>query len=303
MNHIFHIGYPKTASIWLQYNFFPYIKNATYVDPKKTFDTFITPNPFDFDPQTLQAEYQDESNHLIFSNHAFIGTNYNFGLNGFLTHVYANRIKTVFSDAKVIVFIRNQTDIIASAYLQYIKEGGTYGIRKYLYHNNFPNITGYTLFSLKHFEYNKVLGHYAELFGRENIFPILYEAFATDPVNVLNQLCDQLDIEFEPGEIDFSRRNVALRRGLLPLARFSNHFSAKNMLNKYYLVHIPGKHEVVKKVLNRMNRFALFGPHLEARHILKQPLEEEIKDHYRSHNRELKELFPDLALESFNYPL
>ena len=133
MKPIFHIGYPKTATSWLQKNFFPKIENATYISRHETFETFVQPNHFDFDADQIREKYSLNNKDLkIFSLEGFIGTTHNFGLNGYLTTEHAFRIHRVFPEARIILFIRKQPDIIASSYIQYIKGGGTYSLKKFL---------------------------------------------------------------------------------------------------------------------------------------------------------------------------
>jgi len=196
MKSIFHIGYPKTATSWLQKNFFPNIQNASYVSRHETFETFVQPNHFEFDVEQILKKYSLNNNDLkIFSLEGFVGTTHNFGLNGYLTTEHAFRIHRVFPEARIILFIRKQPDIIASSYIQYIKGGGTYSIKKFLFHQNFQNIAGMPLFNWKYFEYHHVIKLYNELFGSGNVFVFLYEDFAKNGVDFLKRMIAMLQTE------------------------------------------------------------------------------------------------------------
>ena len=48
------------------------------------------------------------------------------GLGGLLSKEVAHRLKESFPDATILVFVRSQPRIIAAAYAQYVKGGGTY---------------------------------------------------------------------------------------------------------------------------------------------------------------------------------
>lgn len=52
---------------------------------------------------------------------------------GALSKEFAERIYSAFPRARIVIVIRNQLDIIAAAYAQYIKQGGTHKPEHFLY--------------------------------------------------------------------------------------------------------------------------------------------------------------------------
>ena len=79
----------------------------------------------------------------------------------------AERIHKVFGKVKVVIVIRNQIDMIDSIYRQYIHLGGVYSFKKFI-RSEGQNITS----KLK---YDKLIGKYIELFGKDNVLILPYE--------------------------------------------------------------------------------------------------------------------------------
>ncbi|UCH15518.1 MAG: hypothetical protein JSV22_06025, partial [Bacteroidales bacterium] len=130
---IIHIGYPKTATSWLQKEFFPRASNLTVANRKHIFRKIIEPYDFIINYDEIRAWInKNYSGKVLFSDHGFTGTNHSFGIRNYLIRENAYRLNKIFPEAKIIIFIRNQPDIIASTYLQYLKAGGTYPVSKFL---------------------------------------------------------------------------------------------------------------------------------------------------------------------------
>jgi hypothetical protein len=99
---------------------------------------------------------------------------------GFLSKEMAHRIQAVFPDARVVIFVRSQPEMIAACYQQYVRGGGTYPVRRYLWpldHLRGAAAQPYKIprFSFDHFDYERLVAHYIELFGRERVHVFAYE--------------------------------------------------------------------------------------------------------------------------------
>ena len=53
MGPIFHVGYPKTATRWLQESLFPCIKDAMIVSKEDIFEYIIKPDSLSFNPDSV----------------------------------------------------------------------------------------------------------------------------------------------------------------------------------------------------------------------------------------------------------
>ena len=176
-----HIGYPKTGTTWLQQRFFSSINDVKYYGIKDKREDirndFILPNRFLFNSQTIRERYfpvQQET--MIISHEALVsGEIHSYGLNGVFSYDLCGRLYSVFPKAKIIIFIRNQPDIIASYYNQYIRGGGNKNVNKYLYQKSFEGVKKNFFFSYDFFRYDLLISHYKEKFGEDNVYVFLYE--------------------------------------------------------------------------------------------------------------------------------
>jgi len=304
MNTIFHIGYPKTASRWFLEKFFPQIKNYTLIPPHEISQYFLRPYAFEFDKKEVYNQFSRANTpNMIFSNHGFIGTTHSFGLNGYLTKLHAERIKQVYPNAKIIITIRRQPEIIVSSYLQYIKGGGTNSTKQYLYHKDFRGINGFSQFAFQHFEYHHVLDYYQELFGKESVHVIVYEEFADNPRMVLEDLRDKFQFDVNLDDISFQRTNLSYRIGTRNLALIVNRFTRKKMINKYYFFHLPGLHGYSRILLKKLNTYKIFGPSIKPANVLGKSNLDYINQYYTKSNRILTEKFDLKQIEKYNYPV
>lgn len=190
--YFFHIGLPKSATSYLQKNFFP-VLNLTYLgkhydskidkrdnnkDFEKLFRALFYKQPF----QVTEEEYNKIKNlighnkKILYSNEVMVGSytiNFNNG------YQIAHHIKNGFPNSKIIYVIRKQDDFIESLYRQAIRNGYSHSIKKFLNYkkgsfriNNYENDGQIDLFSL---DYYKQLTFYTNIFGKENLLVLPYE--------------------------------------------------------------------------------------------------------------------------------
>ena len=134
MSTIIHIGYPKTASTWFQKSLFPAVENYALVGKTIIEEQLLKPGAFSFDPDECRNFFATRFKEpILISDERFLGS-FNLGWNnGAYARELSERLNQVFPEATILMVIRNQADIIASAYAQYIKDGGTISIKRYLY--------------------------------------------------------------------------------------------------------------------------------------------------------------------------
>lgn len=301
---VFHIGYPKTATSWLQSSFLPKVKNANYIPRGETARAFVQCSHWEFNPHAVREKFANYSDkRMIFSLEGFVGTTHNFGLNGYLTVEHAHRIKETYPEATIILFIRKQTEIIASSYAQYIKGGGTHGIRKFLHHQSLRNLGGLMLFNWQYFEYHHVIKLYSDLFGKENVHVFLFEDFMQNRQEFIKSFSSSLKLEVDLDSISLFKVNPGYRRIIKWIALITNRFTERKMPNKYYMIHIPGWFRFSKQILLKLNRFRIFGKYLSSRDYLSRKLRREIEDYFRRSNNILVSEFQLEKIREFNYPL
>lgn len=292
---IIHIGYHKTATTWFQKFFYPFLENASYVKVPDTYDLFIQPRSLDFNSKAVRVAIEQKcKNRPILCHEELTGNIHSGGLHGCATKDFANRLKEVFDEAIIVVFVRNQPDMIASCYRQYVKKGGNYSVSKYLFpkvkHNRIP------AFSLGHFEYMKLVRHYQELFGKDNVLVFSYEEFENDAVKFIDNYLKILSLELNKEKLKLLvKANSSYGNTILKLARFINVFTSKDVINKYYILNIPFFYEASGKFLKTLNNIRLIRGSDDTRKILGKRNYEIIHNYYLEHNREfLAQLHIDL---------
>ena len=300
---VIHIGYPKTATSWLQREFFPKVKNISIIPKNEIFNHIIDIQDYTPDVNLVRKHFNSYSGKVIISDHGFIGTNHNFGVRNYLTRENGIRLKNIFPESKIIIFIRNQPDIIASTYIQYLKAGGTYSVAKYLKTKRFLKLNDITFFSFTYFEYHRIIDFYISLFGRQNVFVYIFEEFVANPRNFIENFAQDFGFVYNEKEIDYSIRNKRLRKLLIKLIRVRNIFTEKNVINKYYLFHIPGLLEYTRDLFRYINKFKIFGRYPSSKEILGNKIFQKICAHYKESNKILYEKYKLTDIEKYGYPL
>lgn len=312
---IFHIGYHKTATTWFQNRFYPAVANAVVMPRDQLREILILPRALEFDVQRVHAALAALGNpagnpagdpagrtgRVVFCDEELSGNIHSGGHHGCLTTELARRIHAAAPDAQVVVFLRNQVDMIASVYRQYVRVGGTYGIDRYLHHWGIrPNRA--PLFDLGHFDYHRLVRYYVELFGREQVKVCLFEDFKMDNRGFLAEYARDLQLEVDLDQVDYRPELPAYGDWSLRLARLLNVFSREELPYKYYLLHIPRLHRWGHRVLGSWNQLSLLKRSSPARQFLGARMVAEIETRCGASNAALQAEF-GLGLAERGYPL
>lgn len=292
---LIHIGYPKTATTWFQDNFFPFVKNFRFISWRQANNLFLTTDCFSFNPGAVRMNLLNDSQNLLISSE-FFSTAIISGFNyGYFSYGISHKLKEVFPEATIILFIRRQQSLIPSAYQQYVKNGGTFSFRRWLYSGE--------VFSFEHLLYDNLISHYISLFGQEQVKVYLYEDFKADNHGFLKKFCNELGLELDWAKVVFTPTNPGLRKGCIPLLKLVNYFYKKPVGRKRFVCHIPGMTTVGRGVIKYLNPMPVFGRYLREDDFLKQKDLEYIKNFYAENNQRLSKYFDIDVLRKHGYPL
>jgi len=307
-----HIGYHKTASTWFQRAVYPRVRDRAFIDRRTAVHALLEPSALMFEPdaahRALLAGVPDgDADTIIVCEEELSGYLHNGGLHGCLSREVRRRLQTTLPDADIVIFIRNQIDMIASCYTQYIRGGGTHGITRYLFPKRY--LTGALarshkapLFSFDHFAYLPLIREYQHHFGPERVHVFPYEAVRDDPTAFLAHFAQRFDLDLDPGEVTASQQNAGYSPFLLQLARVLNLFTRRTVVDKRTLVHLPGWYALRRKLLESLNRSPLRGPAASSRRILGEANARCIEQRYAETNAALAEEL-GLPLGAYGYPL
>lgn len=183
MQPLLHIGYHKTGTTLLQKRVFPKPGFALVAKTRALWPVFVTVEPFRFDARDARETFRsgiEEAGEKglvpVLSAERLSGNPHS---GGYDSEWIADRLAATFPGSRVLVVIREQADMLVSAYKQYLKRGGPGTLRQYAASpSEIPRIPR---FDPRFFEYHRLIGRYQELFGAENVLALPYELLKKTP--------------------------------------------------------------------------------------------------------------------------
>lgn len=306
---IVHIGYHKTASTWFQGVYYRRVENLRYVDRTLVKRAFLERGGLDFCPTRAREDLELRSSEepVILCEEELSGHLHNGGLNGFLSAEIARRLHATLPRARIVIFIRNQPEMIAACYQQYIRGGGTHPPARYLNPRRYlygaaGNPCRTPRFTFAHFAYLPLIQHYENLFGRASVHVIPYEEFRRDAADFLTRFAKRFELAIDLESVSLQPRNVSYSRPIILLARIMNRFTYRSVGDKRYWVNVPNWYRRRKKILEFINNKRWFGSTPAAETLFGVDQVREIEAYYRDSNRRLAE-HTGLPLADFHYPL
>lgn len=284
MIDVIHIGDYKTGTSWLQTVGWPSQKYIYFtgdpVDPE--LDYLLRVLTHGEDQDFLDGNIVEKI-HIVVSRLARLSDGRKVVLsrealscqcafNGSNALRTAARLKLVFPDAKIIYFIRRQTDFFLSLYSQYLKLGGTLTQKDFFYSTYFNRRM------ISRMKYSYVIKAYYELFGQNNVLIQTYEELRHDNEGVLKKLVDFSGAKFT--QTSFYRTqsvNPSLRSWQCILLRFVNRFlrgtfNHKNitLLDKFLFSILPWSKKVRYLKASRSHDFGARFSSNKLHRIMKQ---------------------------------
>lgn len=190
-----HVGYHRTASSMLQFYGFSTHDDIVMVnDPRTDLDDYFVRNFVETDDffsnadsflgtftQKVEHTFPDRDGKIVGISEENISGHF---WNGMGAKILAERVRDVFGNAKIIIVIRNQFDMLASLYGNYIKNSR--GIRSLKGLLRDDGMLGHRVFAK--LCYHKLIEHYVKLFGPQNVRVLCYEEFSKDIGRALNRI-------------------------------------------------------------------------------------------------------------------
>lgn len=309
MHSIFiHIGYPKTATTWLQGCVFPHLNGCAYLPFQDSrygwFDSLLLDHDFVFNAAKIRTRFDasiasaDTTSKMILSWESFAGNVFEGGHNAL---PLARRLHEVFPEASIIITVRNQVNMIESTYRQYIHEGGTLDINGFL-SLRYPSPLR---LEKEHFFYDRLVGAYQALFGKERVKVLVYEQLADDKHSFLSDLLGFIGVDEDVAAIEArcaARENIGMSLPSIYLARWLNrlvysHFNLSPLLPRKL---VSARH--IRFALQRIADPLLLRRLKGKKSLLTDFQRAELSDYFRESNRRLEEI-SGVSLASYAYPL
>ena len=304
---IIHIGYHKTATTWFQKRFYPLVENYRYVPRRAVQEAILETSALQFSPERAleRLAEEDDGRPLLLCEEELSGNPHSAGMRGAFSKDVAGRLRAIFDNPTIVVFIRNQVEMAAALYRNYVREGGTYRPRRYFFPEQYRKDIArhpfkYPVFSFDHLDYGGLLAYYAELFGRKNVHVFSYEAFREEPGKFANELGARLGLRLDTAGLAFSRENEGDASRSLALTRLLNRLSYRNVLDKRWCLNLLSN-KLRSQPRRWLNGTVLGGPIPDAETLLGPELVETIRQRFAHSNGRLAEDW-GLPLGRLGYP-
>jgi hypothetical protein len=229
-----HIGFPKTATSWLQrylfpnrdLGFSPLLPSSEHVNKLLAY-----PNELVFNRarvrQLLKCELTRVSTEGLIATISAERLSGAPHAGGYDTQCIATRIHAVMPYARIVVVIREQAAMVLSTYKQYLRAGGSCSLKRYLA----PTQKG--MGSMPAFyEFHRIIECYQMLFGRSNVLALPYELFRKHPQEFVSRVCRFSGSTAGRTEIEALPYTSVENHAFTPV-----HLSVRRLLNPYLIDH------------------------------------------------------------------
>ena len=314
---LIHIGYHKTGSTWLQQELF--VRGHSVFEPFSFTDLghstlakhfILGPEGYllsPFDDNCIEINKQIElikrkfpdvshvSKIPVLSSERLSG---NPNCSGFDSKSIAKRLRKIFSSAKILIVIREQTSFLLSNYFQYLSDGGIHGLKKYLsihYDGRRP------YFSPNYIDYLPLIKYYSHLFGKENVTVLPFEMFRDEPDKFIHHLGSALNVHLSVDNNKYvTKRNIQYNLTGKYYLRILNSCIRSGSLNDYSELANPLSRRLASGLISALSW--ILGSNGE--NNLKAQLDKNIqgwtKDRYTIPNARLSDFIGlDLALYGY----
>ena len=177
---VFHIGYPRTGTTFLQRGIFPKYKDFANTELDLT-GFFVDDDQHKMGYGPLLSKMKSYFGHRGWSDRPTICSWENLSGDVLVDFYHVpGRIHEIFPDCKIAVCIRSQYTMIPSLYHIYIKSGGTMNYEGYLN----------TLIQNDKLNYHALIRKYWRLFGRDSVHVMFFEELKANRSRFLRDLLE-----------------------------------------------------------------------------------------------------------------
>lgn len=301
---LIHIGYHRAGSTWLQRFLFAEAP-AGFAQP---FDRradiashLILPNSLDFDAEAARAHFAArlDQGGLVPALSAERLSGYPDS-GGYDSAEIARRLQAVFPDARVLIVIRRQADMLTSFYKVYVQAGGHLSLDDYVDPPERGRLR-MPRFDFAHFAYHRLVGHYMRLFGAERVMVLPFEDIASRPETVARQVAHFAGLETVPDVSAARRVNASLSGLTVSLKRRLNPFFLRDAANGYSPWALPGLARVGNAGFEWLDRRLPAGWRAAGDRRLAARVARLVAGRYGASNRATQELTDlDLAMRGYD---
>lgn len=246
-----HIGLHRTGTTWLQEGLFTEAAGVfrPIVPMAHAIDLLVRPHDFEWDPEAARraiergrAEAQEARRVPVLSCEELSGNPHAGGWNAARL---ADRLHEVLPEARILIVVRRQPDLILSNHRQYLARGGVGSLKRYLLSD--PRWFRVPRFRFGNFEFDRLVAHHRERFGADRVEVRCHEEIV-DPVAFARAIAtfaggdpDRVD----PGALPRERTNASPSALLSAILRRSNRLFRRDDVNPHAPWHLWRLHRAM----------------------------------------------------------
>lgn len=221
-----HPGYHKTGTTWFQRRLFiPAFGYRQILTHQEVFTHLIRPHGLTFDAAAARQLIEERRSPAgsgvvdVISSENLSGSPLHGGRE---SGQYAERLKQVAPDARVLITVREQVKMLTAIYMQYVFRALTEKPQGFF--ANDPTI-GYHTFAPEHFEYHRLVARYRDLFGADNVFVTNQETLARAPLDLATAIATFAGVtaNWDPEGLVVAPEAPSAPEALAPVLRRINH--------------------------------------------------------------------------------
>jgi hypothetical protein len=257
-----HIGLHKTGTTWLQEGLFA--SQAGVFEPMlpatEAIELLVRPHAFEWDAAAAARRLRDLADASrrtgrvpVLSCEALSG---NPHTGGWWSGMVADRLAAAMPQARILIMVRRQADMLASTWRQFVLRGGTLSARRYLRED--PSQRLLPAFRFGHFEYDRIVEAYQARFGSKQVKVLPFEHLRRDPEALVAEI-----VEFAEATPPWGPLPPPANRGLSALAlagmRRGNRLLGRDELNPAAPLRVAAWRRLVRRLDDLLLRRAT-GP-------------------------------------------
>ena len=289
---IFHTGFHKTGTTFLQRQVWPHCSDFCFYEGGPIKEKILGPYELSYDATTTRDDVISSYGLNFICSSEEYSTNPRLGgCNGSTLKSSYERIQKTFPEARIVLFLREQTSMIKSLYVQYVKMGGTLSPSKFLNIDNRNRMLN-PGFCLDYYKYDQLMSFLHGLFGPGQVFVYDHMEMRADTETFISRLCNDLQITLDVEPKSLKDENVGMKSVTLSVSRMLNHLTRDLVgFEKHYLVHIPGFYRVIRFGGRMMDQYLAYNSVISANELFGSEVVEELKVYYRDSNQQLANRF------------
>ena len=308
------IGYHKTGNSWLDHHLFqnPSSGFIWWLTNQSCTKLIFGPHPLDFDLKKSQEELQKlipsplDDKVPVLAMERLSGNLY-FG--GYDNKEIADRLIDLFPNARILIVIREQKQIILSTYNEYVRASGPCSLKNLVTEQIFPYRS--PKFSLDHFAYHRLINYYIKLFGKSNVLVLTYEQFRSDPKSFVSQILAFNEINDNPAFVETLPYDARINPSLswistILMQKLNPLIMRRSTTNRSPLLPLNIRSVQLVRLLQNLKKIFpldIFEPwNLAIKQRLMAEITEVIGDRYQESNAITSELI-GIDLSQYNYDL